>query len=163
MKPKEEKVFWYKWVQDELTFGRLVELKATGWSMFPSIWPGAKLTLSMVPFDSLKTSDLIAFIHDNKAVMHRIIAIQEVQDGLFVQTQGDSMEHPDEPIAATAYLGKIILINGSNNHRAFKSVLELQRLRNMRLKRIILKLIWFKDLIKHLKLKNLPKPSQPSR
>ncbi len=76
-----------------------------------------------VPFESLKTGDIIAFknqfnkdIHGNEVTMtHRIVQIKRTADsGIVIRTKGDnnpaSISEIDYPIYKQNYIGKVVYI-----------------------------------------------------
>jgi len=138
VKPQEGTAFWIEWVRTELLNGRTVELTARGWSMFPSLWRGALLGISFASFDHLEIGNLIAFERRNKAVMHRIIHIENHSSGIRIQTQGDSNLKPDEWINEDQYLGKVIAINQNKVHKAISAKNSIAHQRNYILKQFVL-------------------------
>lgn len=138
MKQQEGSSFWLNWIRQELASGRHVELSAAGWSMFPSIWRGSQFTVSYVAFEELEIGNLIAFENGQKAILHRIVQIEENATSRRVQTQGDSNIEPDEWITIVQYLGKVLSINGQSAHKALLPNFQVKHRRNELLKRGLL-------------------------
>lgn len=138
MKPFEKDEFWLAWFKDELAKGRLVQLTARGWSMFPTLWRGAQLKIESTPFDHLAIGNLIAFERAGKAVMHRVVKIEQKESGRRVQTQGDSNLKPDEWIDENLFLGKVIAINDNEAHKAIRAQKSIAHQRNFILKQLLL-------------------------
>lgn len=138
MKPFEKDEFWLVWFKDELAKGRSVQLTARGWSMFPAVWRGAQLKIETMPFDHLAIGNLIAFERAGKAVMHRVVKIEQNESGRRVQTQGDSNLKPDEWIDENLFLGKVIAINDNEAHKAIRAQAIIAYQRNFILKQLLL-------------------------
>lgn len=138
MKPIEKDEFWLAWFKDELAKGRSVQLMARGWSMFPTLWRGAQLKIELTPFDHLAIGNLIAFERAGKAVMHRVVKIEQNESGRRIQTQGDSNLKPDEWIDENQYLGKVIAINQNEAHQAISTHTLIAHQRNFMLKHFLL-------------------------
>ena len=138
MKPQEGTEFWIEWIKAELLVGRSVQLIARGLSMFPTLWRGAQLKLTYTPFENLENGNLIAFNRANKAIMHRIVKIEQNASGRRIQTQGDSNLKPDEWIDENQYLGKVIAINQNEAHQAISAHKLIAHQRNFMLKHFLL-------------------------
>ena len=123
----------------ELRSGKTVELLASGWSMFPSVWKGANLGLKYVPINELHLGDLVAFKREQRAIMHRIVEIANENGELLVRTQGDSNLEQDEWFGNELYLGKVVTINNKSNHRALKPSRKILYRRNEVLKNVLMK------------------------
>jgi hypothetical protein len=131
--------FWRQWVCAELKSGRQVKLKAFGWSMFPTLWPGTQLTISAEPIATLRVNDLLAFESNNRIITHRLCAIVEQKGTWFAQTRGDSCLAPDPLFSESQYLGKVLAIHGSVKHPALSSQKPIAYRRNYLIKSV---LIW---------------------
>lgn len=138
MKPFEKDEFWLDWCRDELAQGRSVLIRSNGWSMFPTLWRGAQLKLTCTPFEKLERGNLIAFERANKAIMHRIVKIEQNASGRRVQTQGDSNLKPDEWIDENLFLGKVIAINDNEAHKAISAPKLVAHQRNFIFKQLLL-------------------------
>ena len=74
-----------------------------GRSMLPSIQPGQPLTIDCAPFTPA-AGDVIAFIHEGKVVVHRVVASRG-----WVLTRGDANRLVDLPIRdASALMGRVV-------------------------------------------------------
>ena len=134
----EKNKFWLDWCRDELAQGRSVLIRSNGWSMFPSLWRGAQLKLTYTPFEKLERGNLIAFERAGKAVMHRVVKIEQNASGRRIQTQGDSNLKPDEWIDENLFLGKVIAINDNEAHKAIRAHASIAYQRNFILKQLLL-------------------------
>jgi hypothetical protein len=85
--------------------GRL-RLRATGWSMLPTIWPGDILEIERVSSQCVAKGDIVLFGRDGRVFAHRIVFIDGVNSSCFI-TQGDGMASPDPAIAGSDLLGKV--------------------------------------------------------
>ena len=138
MKPLEKDAFWMTWVKDELQVGRHVKLTAHGWSMFPTLYRGVQLEISKVPLAELQVGQLVAHARNGKAILHRLIAIQEQNGHWTLQTQGDSSTQPDPLFDQSAYLGKVLSINGNSKHSTLLPTFQVKHRRNELLKDALL-------------------------
>ena len=126
------------WVKDELDAGRQVKLTAQGWSMFPTLYRGVQLDISRVPLAELQVGQLVAHARNGKAILHRLIAIQEQNGHWTLQTQGDSCTQPDALFDQSAYLGKVQAINGNSKHKVLQPTFKVKHRRNELLKAALL-------------------------
>jgi hypothetical protein len=138
VKPLEKDAFLLVWVKDELNAGRQVKLTAQGWSMFPTLYRGVQLEIYKVPLAELQVGQLVAHARNGKAILHRLIAIQEQNGQWTLQTQGDSSSQPDPLFDQTAYLGKVRSINGNSTHKALLPTFKVKHRRNELLKDALL-------------------------
>lgn len=126
----------------ELRSGMTVQLLASGWSMFPSVWKGAHLGLKYVPINELHLGDLVAFKREQRAIMHRIVEIASENGELQVRTRGDSNLEHDEWFNDELYLGKVVTINNKSNHKALKPSRKILYRRNELLKNVLIVLLF---------------------
>lgn len=81
-----------------------IQLKASGYSMFPLFIPGDIITLNKVD-KPLQSGDIVAFQSSNRWVAHRIIKIDDIHRTII--TQGDSCSYKDLPINFTDVFGVV--------------------------------------------------------
>jgi signal peptidase I len=98
--------------EDLLANGYNVRIKTSGFSMFPLIWTGDKVTIS--PQKDVNIGDVIVFSRDGRMVGHKVVRIFEKSGNQYYQTRGDSFFRLDEPITAGRILGKVINIERGN-------------------------------------------------
>ena len=104
---KQAPHFWFEWILSSLQEGKVVEITANGWSMWPTIKPGTSISISRVEMSELQPGDLIAFTRAAHFVVHRIEEIKS--NGAFtIYTRGDANLRRDEPITAENFCGKVI-------------------------------------------------------
>ena len=95
-----------------LANGYNVRIKTSGFSMFPLIWTGDKVTIS--PQKDVNIGDVIVFSRDGRMVGHKVVRIFEKSSIQYCQTRGDSFFRLDEPITAGRILGKVVRIERGN-------------------------------------------------
>ena len=98
--------------EDLLANGYNVRIKTSGFSMFPLIWTGDKVTIS--PQKDVNIGDVIVFTRDGRMVGHKVVRIFEKNGIQHYQTRGDSIFRLDEPITAGRILGKVIRVERGN-------------------------------------------------
>ena len=107
---KQAPHFWFEWILSSLQEGKVVEITANGWSMWPTIKPGTSISISRVELSELQPGDLIAFTRAEHFEVHRIEEIQ--YNGVIkIFTRGDANLRKDEPITEENFCGKVIGIN----------------------------------------------------
>jgi signal peptidase I len=99
--------------EDLLANGYNVRIKTSGFSMFPMIWTGDKVTISPQKED-VNIGDVIVFSRDGRMVSHKVVRIFEKSGIQHYQTRGDSIFRLDEPITAKQILGKVIRVERRN-------------------------------------------------
>ncbi len=129
---KQTPHFWFEWILSSLQEGKVVEITAKGWSMWPTIKPGTSISISKVELPELQPGDLIAFTRAEHFVVHRIEEIQ--RNGTYtIYTRGDANLRRDEPVTKDNFCGKVIDINAqdqSNNSYSRAMPRMPQRLKN---------------------------------
>ena len=107
---KQAPHFCFEWILSSLQEGKVVEITANGWSMWPTIHPGTSISISRVEFSELPPGDLIAFTRAEHFVVHRIVEIE--RNGSYtIFTKGDANLRRDEAITKANFCGKVIGIN----------------------------------------------------
>jgi len=93
-----------------------LRVRATGWSMLPTVWPGDTLVIERIQQPgAVSEGDIAMFSNGRRFVAHRVVAKGNGSGASMVQTQGDAVPHPDSPITRGDLLGKVafILRNGT--------------------------------------------------
>lgn len=129
---KQTPHFWFEWILSSLQEGKVVEITAKGWSMWPTIKPGTSISISKVELSELQPGDLIAFTRAEHFVVHRIEEIKRNGD-YTIYTRGDANLRRDELITEDNFCGKVIGINAqdqSNNSYSRAMPRMPQRLKN---------------------------------
>jgi signal peptidase I len=93
-----------------------LELKVTGWSMVPAIWPGDTLVIEAACSDAFSEGDIVLFRVANRFVAHRVVTKNCALGESTVLTQGDAVQRPDAPVAHDDLLGRVssIVRNGKS-------------------------------------------------
>jgi signal peptidase I len=112
-------------LQAVLSKGFSIRFKAKGFSMFPVIKDGDIITVSPFPGVSIRSGNIIAFIHPQteKLVVHRLI---ETKENGFL-TKGDNSLETDGDIPGTYILGKVTRIEKKGKSRLMKKFFGLIR------------------------------------
>jgi hypothetical protein len=87
------------------TSGRL-RLKAFGWSMLPSLWPGDALMIERTSREGVSLGDIVLFRREDRFFVHRLVSKCASDSNLV--TRGDALPHSDLPITDRELLGKVI-------------------------------------------------------
>lgn len=96
-------------IRQSLESGVSVVVCGTGTSMEPTIRSGDKLKI--VAADTLSVEDVVLIqVRPDAFVAHRIIKIEETQEGMVITTKGDNLSQPDFPVPRTYVIGKVDLI-----------------------------------------------------
>jgi hypothetical protein len=138
LKPQEGTAFWLAWVKEELHAGRQIKLTAQGWSMFPTLYRGVQLEIAQIEVAELQIGALVAHERNGKAVLHRLIALENKEGQWIFQTKGDSSTQPDPLFDQSSYLGKVLSINGNTSHKALQPNFKVYHRRNELLKGTLL-------------------------
>lgn len=89
---------------------RKLSLRATGWSMLPTIWPGDVLAIDAASTQCISTGNVVLFLCGNRFVAHRVVAKSDDFLTATLQTQGDALCTADGPIDCHQLLGKVAFI-----------------------------------------------------
>ncbi|MGE5307968.1 MAG: S24/S26 family peptidase [Deltaproteobacteria bacterium] len=79
----------------------------SGYSMWPFIKPGQPLLVRQVPFETLRTGDLIVF-RRGEMFCHRLIRKEKSGEGWVLLVRGDN-QLSSERIPGTWYRGKVMM------------------------------------------------------
>jgi hypothetical protein len=94
------------------SFGDL-RFSATGWSMLPSIFPGATLVVERVGAEQVCIGDVVLTRCDRGLRAHRVGSIVGNGNSRRWITQGDALSAPDPPVNEDELLGRVVyLIRG---------------------------------------------------
>lgn len=89
-----------------------LRMRAMGWSMAPTLWPGDILEIEAVSGDLVAAGDIALFRREGRLFAHRVIAKAGTWGGEFVLvTQGDGMAEADPAIFSAQLLGKVCLVS----------------------------------------------------
>ncbi len=90
-------------------FGR-VELRVTGASMIPSIWPGDIVTVERQETAPYLEGDIVLRKRDGLLCIHRVVGERFQDSRAVLITRGDSNSYDDSPLPASDVLGKVVSI-----------------------------------------------------
>jgi hypothetical protein len=93
--------------------GRL-QLRASGISMLPTLWPGDCLTIQSHSFEQAQPGDLVLYARSGRLFIHRVMRKCRIGEENFLITRGDCMTEDDPPVQGRDLLGKIIAIRRHN-------------------------------------------------
>ena len=87
-----------------------LQLRATGVSMLPTLWPGDCLTIQSYNFEQAEPGDLALYARDGRFFIHRILRKCAAGEK-FLITRGDSMPCEDPQVLDRDLLGKVTAIH----------------------------------------------------
>jgi hypothetical protein len=89
-------------VRQSLRHTRRARIRVRGTSMLPAIQPSAVVTIEDRPFTSVRPGQIVAYVHDDGIVVHRMVGRASHAHLL---TLGDNLPLYDPPVPEAAYLG----------------------------------------------------------
>jgi len=91
-------------VREQLRASGRVQLRVSGWSMLPTIWPGDALVIERIDcHDGVANGDIVLFTAGSRFVAHRVVRA----DASTIQTQGDAIRQADAPVSHGEVLGRV--------------------------------------------------------
>lgn len=93
--------------------GRL-QLRASGISMLPTLWPGDCVTIQSHSFEQSQPGDLVLYARSGRLFIHRVMRKCSIGEENFLITRGDCMGEDDPPVRERDLLGKITAIHRHN-------------------------------------------------
>ena len=94
-----------------LAEGKILKIKADGYSMYPSIKPGTTIYIEpLKEYFSPAPGQIIAWKRESGFVVHRLIRTENKEDKVFYYTRGDSCRYEDKPVTADQISGKVIRV-----------------------------------------------------
>jgi signal peptidase I len=97
---------------DALRRSRRLPFRVTGWSMFPTIWPGDTAFVEPVSAGDLSVGDIVLYEDGRQLVAHRVFKMINAPTGLMIQTRGDAVSVADTPVSVSHLLGRVSYIRG---------------------------------------------------
>ena len=94
---------------DVLSLGGSAEIRVTGSSMLPSVFPGDVLTVQRSGFSQVGVGDLVLFLRNGRIFAHRIITSYRGGVRKLI-TRGDALRKRDAPVGANELLGRVVSI-----------------------------------------------------
>jgi signal peptidase I len=100
-----------------LAEGKILKIKADGYSMYPSIKPGSIIFIEpLVQEASPSPGEIIAWKRESGFVVHRLIRILKRGKEVLYFTRGDSCTCEDKPVTRDLIAGKVIRVENQNKH-----------------------------------------------
>lgn len=98
-----------------LAEGKTLKVRADGYSMYPSVKPGAVIFIEpLAPETNLVPGEIIAWKRESGFVVHRLSRILKTNDNISYITRGDSCASEDPPVNRELIAGKVVRVeNGS--------------------------------------------------
>jgi hypothetical protein len=87
--------------------GRL-NLRATGLSMLPTLWPGDLLTIHARDFDQVEPGDVVLYSREGRFFIHRVVSRPSEE---LLLTRGDCAAQDDPAVTAGQVLGVVTEIH----------------------------------------------------
>ena len=90
-----------------------IKMNAQGFSMLPTIQPGATLLISSI--SEVVTGKVYLYESMNQLIVHRLVEIKE-SPLLTLYFKGDANKMQDPPVKPGQLIGAIALVNNTGNH-----------------------------------------------
>jgi signal peptidase I len=90
-------------VADVVRLSGQVQLKVSGVSMVPVLWPGDLLTVHPIEPGNFTPGSVLVFRQNNRLVVHRLLR----REGAQLVTRGDSRPCLDAPVSSAEILGRV--------------------------------------------------------
>ncbi len=84
-----------------------VQLRAQGYSMFPTVRPGDVLIVERVSLQQVKVGDVVVMSRSSGLLSHRVISIGRDAESALLITRGDTSVVDDLPVRESHLLGRI--------------------------------------------------------
>lgn len=104
-----------------LRAGREVTLRVHGMCMWPTLWPGDRVTISALSCEPSATGpnvgDLVVVERAARLLVHRVVEVREQTTngaGRMLLCRGDNRAHVDAPIDLRATLGRVSSIEAGS-------------------------------------------------
>ena len=110
-------------VKAVLDTGNPIELPAAGYSMFPTLRPGDKITVKLLINEEVPIPGSVLVYEDNSVfVMHRIVKMVNNDAGIktFI-TRGDSTPEPDKPWVQQQLIGIAVSLKRNKKEHPVKT------------------------------------------
>jgi hypothetical protein len=84
-----------------------LQLRATGSSMLPTLWPGDVLTIRSRSFQHVEPGEIALYVRGGRFFVHRVARESNQNGEPVLVTQGDSMAQEDLPVRSMELLGTV--------------------------------------------------------
>jgi len=99
-----------------LAEGKVLKIKADGYSMYPSIRPGSVIFIEPLGEESGPApGEIIAWKRESGFVVHRLIRILRDGNEIRYFTRGDSCGYEDQPVTREQISGKVVRVENRKN------------------------------------------------
>ncbi|HVO82386.1 MAG TPA: S24/S26 family peptidase [Terriglobales bacterium] len=88
-----------------------LQLRATGASMLPTLWPGDLLTIQSREFDEVRVGALVFFSRRGRFFIHRVVRKSVLNGEPVLITRGDCMAEDDPPVCPAELLGTVSMVD----------------------------------------------------
>jgi len=130
--------------------GRVIQLRLSGTSMMPTLWPGDLVWVKPVKVEKLAPGDVILFLRENRIMAHRIVGMDAPAGELVIRTRGDTLPAGDLPVRGSEVLG---LVTAAQRFGTGWAISRTPRLASRILSRIVRRSDRFRHLLFTLNLK----------
>ncbi len=105
-----------------LSEGRVIRLRADGYSMYPAIRPGSVITIEPYPAGTGPVvGEIAAWGSESGMVVHRLVRISGESGEMLCITRGDSNLYPDPPVKPEDIAGRVVKIEYRGKEKKIKS------------------------------------------
>ena len=101
------------------TKGRTIVLKASGYSMLPTILHGDELVIEHVSPSAIRRGDLITFYAGSTVVTHRVVRLKRTRSKVSILQKGDNGVKA-YPLPPESIIGKVVTIHSGGIAIALK-------------------------------------------
>ena len=99
-----------------LAEGKVLKIKADGYSMYPSIRPGSVIFIEPLEEESGPVpGEIIAWKRESGFVVHRLVRIVREGNEIKYFTRGDSCGYEDQPVTRELIAGKVVRVENRKN------------------------------------------------
>jgi len=94
-----------------LAEGRIIKVRADGFSMFPSLKPGSMIYIQPITGDTTPLpGEIVAWKRESGLVVHRLVRILKNDGNILFITRGDSCTNEDKAVGADQVVGKVFRV-----------------------------------------------------
>jgi GNAT superfamily N-acetyltransferase len=97
-------------ISDLLLRHGIFRFRVAGWSMYPALRKGDRMTVESARPSQLRIGDLIVFHLRGRLICHRLVALEGMGPGLRIVTKGDATSGCDEPLQPEQVLGRVVTV-----------------------------------------------------
>jgi hypothetical protein len=101
-------------VDEVLRLFGAVQLRVTGFSMLPSVWPGDTLVILRRNMEGVAVGDIVLYCRQARLFVHRVISGADPLGKSSIGVRGDALPVPDDLVLRSEILGTVsrIIRNG---------------------------------------------------